>query len=69
MSDITTDERHHINLEYYGTNNITGCNGAFISQTKTFIMDDIEGTNMDYYLKNCLFIVDQIEDIKTQNLN
>ena len=52
MSDITTDERHYINLEYYGTNNITGCNGAFISQTKTFIMDDIEGTNMDYYYKD-----------------
>ncbi len=51
-SDLTTDERHFINLEYYGTNNISACNGAFISQTKTFVMDDITGTNSDYYYKD-----------------
>jgi hypothetical protein len=48
-SDIKTDERHFINLEYYGTNNISACDGAFISQSKTFIMDDITGLNSDYY--------------------
>jgi len=63
MSDITTDERHHINLEYYGTNNITGCNGAFISQTKTFIMDDIEGTNMDYYYKDFKVYIEKLKQL------
>jgi uncharacterized protein YjbI with pentapeptide repeats len=52
MSDITTDERHFINLEYYGINNITACNGAFISQSKTFVLDDIIGSNSDYYYKD-----------------
>ncbi len=50
--DLTTDERHFINLEYFGSNNITACCGAFISRTKIFVMDNIEGEGMDYYDKN-----------------
>ncbi len=51
MSDINTDERHFINLEYYGLNDIMCFDGALISKLKILQMNDIIGTNKNYYYK------------------
>jgi hypothetical protein len=63
MADITTDERHFINLEYYGTNNIAACNGSFISQSKTFAMDNIEGSNLDYYYQDFKLYLEKLREM------
>lgn len=67
MSDLNTDERHFINLEYYGTNNIIECNGAFISRLKIIYLKDILGNEPNYYYNEYFKLekqLAQMEDFK-----
>jgi hypothetical protein len=54
ISDINTDERHYINLKFYGSS-LENCYGGLIEQEKLLVLDnliEVTGTEKEYYNNN-----------------